>query len=397
MKKVSFLLCVIAFMGFLAAEEEVTILGQHPFYKVRDMKVEDVKKMASEKAEDIQNGFDQIGYSALAKPFMEHVQSGEFELVEFAPGTKFRWMMFKKQKKVLVKSDMVWAGKKNLAAYKTTLYFDGSLYNFLIPVVCGNISLLDVMEVPKPVCALTVTPQEVEQGKPVQINVCTSSNTTKSIVTILNSNGDVVKTLELTPDDCRVEVTLDDPGEYAIQDEAEGKYGLKSAPCRATLTVVPPAAAVGPVAVQDDKGSRGVSSGRSHFIGDLGFAQMKDPTNFLFIRIGYQYRLSDDFHLNFLVGPWINLSNNFYKTPFAVDVTCSYFISDFFIGGGLGYWVVKDDNKADLILNAGYRVFAKEKLEGSIFLEGRMGFVDFKDKDQFSDFSRYGLGFRLVF
>jgi len=396
MRKIGIILVILALTGFLSAEEKILRLGEHPFYMMKNLKEADIQKMASTRAVDIQKGFELASQANLATFFIAHLQTAQFEKVEIQPGEKLAWMMFKKARKVEVKSDLVWAGKKSFPAFKTSFFQDGTLYHFIIPVSCGNISLLQSAVIPPPACAVSVTPKEVEPGKPALISVCDTRNAVKSVVTVTANNGQTIKTMELTPGNCSAELTINDPGEYTISEDAEGQYGMKAEPCRVTLTVAiapPPPPPPPPVDTKGKSGGKGVAGKKAHFLADLGFAQMKDPTNFLILRLGYQHFLSDDFRLNLVVGPWINLSNNFYKTPFSIDVTASYYLSDFIIGGGIGLWQVKDDSKIDLVLNAGYRIFDTEKFEGAILLEGRIGDFD----DRFTDFSRYGILFRLTF
>ena len=48
------------------------------------------------------------------------------------------------------------------------------------------------------------------------------------MVTVTDASGAVVKTIELTPENCSAELTLDKVGEYMVTAVVEGQYGMKS-------------------------------------------------------------------------------------------------------------------------------------------------------------------------
>lgn len=381
----------------LPAEEQISRMGQHPFLKAKIDTPERFQAVTEKKADEIKAGFEKAGQSDLFPLFMEKIKNREFEQTSLASGERFQWMLFRKNKQVDLKSDLVWTGKKSISAYTMNFFSNGTLYYFAVPIDCFNISLLRSEEVPAPICSLRVSPLEVEPGKPITIDVCDSANATKNVVSILDANGTPVKKVEFPPD-CRQEVVLDDPGTYTVVNEAEGRFGLKSKnPCRVEVKVAVPPAPLPPpppMEMKKRKGAKAGAAGTLHLLADLGFSQMKDPSNFLFVRAGIYFPITDNFRINLLTGPFINISGNSYGTPFTLDATVSYYFSKFFLGGGIGGWLVKNDSKLDLIFDAGYEIFTTEKTTGALFIEYRAGTSDF---DQLDDFGRYGLGFRLCF
>jgi hypothetical protein len=167
---------------------------------------------------------------------------------------------------------------------------------------------------------------------------------------------------------------------------------MKSQECKAMVTVVEPSQmipVVVPPTVQPE-----VKESAGRFVADIGFFNMKDPTNFMPLRAGYQFPIGEKVWLNFMGGVFINLSNNSIGTPVVADATVVFAPSSFWIAGGTGLWAVKNHTQLDFIGNIGFEIFSGEKLGGSLFLEARVGTKDF---DAVGDFARFGLGFRLHF
>ena len=341
----------------------------------------------------------------------------------------------------------------------------------MIPKICANISRKSIAKAP--VCALAVSPEKVEVGKPVKVDTCGSQEYVKNVVVITDAAGTEVKTLELPAEGCSTEVTFDKPGVYTFKSVSHNGEGFcSSKACEGTVTVwenKPPVCklevrptevlkgqkvtidgsgstdpdgkiinaafevkdANGVVEeskniteppfsyelktkkvgehtvslfVKDDgpeggKTSEGCTATflvkkRGFILADAGFSQMYDPNNFVFLRLGYSYKIQENLRINGLVGPYIEVSDEDYGTPVVLDVTLTYHPSKFWIGGGTGLWLVDGDSKLDLIANVGYEIFSGKKVTGSLFLEGRSAFKDF---DKFKDMARYGLGLRLSF
>ena len=248
MKKLLFLGLIFCFAFTAIAEEKVTQLGMHPFYKSRNLQPADLKIIALDKAGDVKQGFEMAGNGELVFAFLEQIQMADIQTIELNPGDTFRWMLFKKGRKVQVKNDVIWAGKKPFTAYNFTIFRDGKLYEFIVPKICGNISLKNVSDVPAPICKLNVTPAEVVVGNAVKIDVCESQNAVKTVVTITDAAGAVFKTMELAPGSCSADVVMDKVGEYMVNAVVEGQYAMKSpAGCEISVKVVEPAPVVAPV------------------------------------------------------------------------------------------------------------------------------------------------------
>ncbi len=394
MKKLFFLGLIFCFAFTVIAEEKVTQLGLHPFYKSRNLQPADLKIIALDKAGDVKMGFEETGNGDLVFAFLEQIQNAEVKTVELTPGDRLQWMLFKRGRKVLVKKDVVWAGKKPMVAYSFTIFRDGKLFEFIVPKICGNISLKDVNEVPAPVCALTVSPEQVEIGQAVKIDVCGSQNALKSTVTIKDAAGTLVKTLDLTPENCTAEVTFDKVGEYTISDSAEGQYAMKSAaPCEAVVKVVEPAPVVAPIVPV-------AKANPLHFLIEGGPGLLKGTyTGMFWARAGILYNLVFD-KLDFILslGGGIPVKGTPWKSFFMGNALLNLHAGPAYVAGGLGFSTKEREGRKggiDLVGELGVNIFRSNDSIGSIFGELRAPVIT-KDRP-FENHHKLLLGFRYIF
>ena len=394
MKKIIFLVLIICFVFTVAAEEKVTQLGRHPFYKSRDLKPEDLKIIALDKAGEVKQGFEQAGNGELVFAFLEQIQKADVQTIELNPGDTVKWMLFRKAKKVQVKNDVIWAGKKPITAYNFSIFRDGKLYEFIVPKICGNISLKNVKEVPAPSCALKVDPAEAVLGTPFKINMCESQNAVKTVVTVSDAAGAVVKTLELTPENCTAELSLDKVGEYSVAAVVEGQYAMKSTnPCEFTLKVLEPAPVAPVVPVVEKKNPL-------HFLVEGGPGLLKGTyTGMFWARAGLLYNLVVD-KLDFILtlGGGVPVKGDPWKSFFMGNALLNVHAGPAYVAGGLGFSTkerVGRKGGIDLVGELGINLFRSNDSVGSIFGELRAPVIT--EDRSFENHHKLLLGFRYVF
>jgi len=373
MKKVIFLILFIGLFLSLPAEEKVIRLGQHPFYKSKDLQPADLKIIAIEKAGEVKQGFENAGYPELVYAFLEQIQKTDIQTIQLIPGDRLQWMLFKRGKKVEVKKDVVWAGKTAITAYHFTIFREGKLYEFIVPKICGNISLKSVSDVPAPGCALSVSPDEVEAGTPVKINVCQSKNAVKTTVTISNAKNAVIKTLVLTPANCTAEVIIEKPDQYLVSAISENEYGMQSADgCQARFTIKEKASAV---QTQPEVIKKPVSHPLNFFFeGGPGLLR-GTYTGTFWARAGINFAIvQEKIDLNFAFGGGIPVKGKPWRNYLLGNALINFYFGSAYLGGGIGFSTKeRDDRKAgvDLIGQAGWKIFSGDEATGSIFGELR--------------------------
>jgi hypothetical protein len=394
MKKVLFLGLIFCFLLTIPAAEKVTRLGQHPFYKDKDIQPGDLKVIAVDKAGDVKMGFEEAGNGDLVYAFLEQIQSADIQMTELKPGDTMEWMLFKEGRKVKVKKDVVYDGKKPIPAYTFVIFRDGKTYEFIVPKICGNISLKNTMEIPPPLCTLNVTPNEVEVGKPVTIDMCASQNVMKSVVEIKDASGAVVKTLELTTENCSAEITLDKAGEYTVMAVSEGQYAVKSNPCEVLLKVLEPViiAPIAPVVV--------AKKNPLHFLVEGGPGLLKGTyTGMFWARAGVLFNIAVD-RLDFILtlGGGIPVKGDPWKSFFMGNALLNLHAGPAYLGAGLGFSTKERVGRLggiDLVGEIGINLFKANASVGSIFGELRAPVIT-ADRD-FEHHHKLLLGFRYIF
>lgn len=408
MKKFLVFAVVLGFLFSLQAAEKITRLGQHPFYKGKDVQPGDLKKIALERPGDVKMGFEEAGYGELVFAFLEQIQKADVQTTELKPGDRLEWMLYKKGRKVKVIKDVVYDGKKPVSAYTFVIFREGKTYELIVPKICANISLKNTRDVPAPVCAVTVTPNEAEAGKPVKIDMCASQNTLKSTVEVKDPAGAVVKTIELTAGNCSGEITLDKAGEYSVEAVGEGAYGMKSTnPCRTTLKVtevvpVVPAATVTTDTPGTTRGGRGKYGTQKPlaFLIEGGPGVLKGTfTGMVWARAGLLGSIVPD-TLDFVLtlGGGMPVKGDPWKSFFMGNALLSLHAGPAYLGGGLGFSTKeKEDRKGgiDLVGEVGLNLFQCGASIGSIFGELRAPVIT-KDRP-FENHHKLLLGFRYIF
>ncbi|MBN2399893.1 MAG: hypothetical protein JXI33_06085 [Candidatus Aminicenantes bacterium] len=400
MKKLFLFGLIFCFILSIPAAEKVTRLGQHPFYKDKDIQPEDLKVIAIEKAGDVKMGFEEAGNGELVFAFLEQIQQADVQMTELNPGDTLEWMFFKEGRKVKVKKEVIYDGKKPVPAYTFIIFREGKTYEFIVPKICGNISLKNTKEVPAPVCVLNVTPIETEVGKPVKIDMCDSQNTVKSVVEVKDATGAVVKTIELTAEDCATEIVIDQVGEYTVAGVGEGHYAVKSTnPCELTLKVTEAVPVPIVSTTRAGMGKYGTQKPLS-FLVEGGPGLLKGTyTGMFWARVGLQYNIVLD-TLDFVlsVGGGIPVKGAPWKSFLMGNALLNLHAGPAYLGAGLGFSTAERETRKggiDLVGEIGINLFKANTSIGSVFGELRAPVIT-ADRS-FEHHHKLLLGFRYIF
>lgn len=123
----------------------VTDVRRNPFYAPPLRSVSDLRTMMQVSQEDIREGLYQAGYPELYQPLMAQFSQVPVSRVEYLPGQNFVWMLSKEYNSIRVVNDMVWGGRRALAAYEFSIYSNGVRYVFAVPLACGNLALKEIV------------------------------------------------------------------------------------------------------------------------------------------------------------------------------------------------------------------------------------------------------------
>lgn len=242
------LVCLVL-MGLLlivnfsfAQTKKLTSIGRYTFVRIRGVvpTQEVMKRLVEYYAGDIKYGFDLAGCGDLYLAFMEQLKTSKFEEKSLPIGDKLRWMLFRSQGKIKIIHDVEWAGKKPLDVFAFYVIKDWKKYEFIMPKPCGNISLRSIEEVapPEAVCSLIVTPSRLNIKDKVVIDMSGSQNAKAMTVDVFGPDGAKMATHNLTPDNAKITMTLDKPGDYRFQGVAINQADKPSTnPCEAKVHV----------------------------------------------------------------------------------------------------------------------------------------------------------------
>ncbi len=139
-------------------------IGKHPFYKPALTSEDDLRTMMDKAQADVIKGLEVAGYPQLAAPLMEQFPQAQITTVDFAKGETLLWMLFKSngKGKVKVVQDVTWGGKEPFTGYEFAVEMDDKRYVFVVPLVCGNIALKEVVFIPVEAVLIEPEVKEVE-------------------------------------------------------------------------------------------------------------------------------------------------------------------------------------------------------------------------------------------
>lgn len=140
---------VFGLVSFAQAASTLTKLGSNPFAPPLTS-VAQLKEVVKAQQADIQKGFELAGDGALYAAFASQFPKAKIEAVKIQPGETMQWMLYRKKGKgkVRVVKDVTWGGAAAFDAYRFYIDNAGTRYNFVVPLACTNIALMNTGGVP---------------------------------------------------------------------------------------------------------------------------------------------------------------------------------------------------------------------------------------------------------
>ncbi|MFW2366747.1 MAG: hypothetical protein ACN4GW_10035 [Desulforhopalus sp.] len=404
-RKITAVITVLLLVGMMSVAQAATTLtqiGRSPFHQPPLTSVDDLHSMVQDKQGEVEKGFSLAGRSDLYKPFMEQLPQAQIDSVEFHKGSTFEWMFYKKKGKgaVRVVKDVTWGSDTPFPGFKFDVDKDGNRYTFAIPNGCGNIALIGMSKIPAvaaapapitppanqpPTCGAVVTPVEAFCGGATTVDASSSTDSdgtiTRMSIAVVDAQGQVVS--EQVVDGGGLVADIAMPcGPNTVKVTVTDNDGQSSTSAECTVNVS--------------------GSSRTRFIADLGYYRQFDPGNYLFGRVGLEYKINEDFSILGMVGGAPQISGTDGESAFIADLLGEYSFSRYFVDFGVGAWLTDgdDDNDAedsqlDLIAAFGARIYGEpEDFNASLFVEVRSG-ID--ELDKLYEYGRFGFGVRFRF
>lgn len=123
---------------------------------------DDVARLFRRDRADIEEIMSMAELSSIAEQLIETVLQGELRDVTVDPGTRLEWMALRRNGKPDLIRNARWEGDYSFDAFAAAVETPSRRYEFLIPKICGNLSLLQVTPVPVAV----IPPRETERQEP---------------------------------------------------------------------------------------------------------------------------------------------------------------------------------------------------------------------------------------
>ncbi len=130
----------------------ISKIGENPFYKPPLTSVDDLKNMVKNNQKDVKAGFVKAGHGEIADAFILQLPKAEITTKKYHKGQTFHWMFYRRGGKGPVRIDkkVVWESDEPFTAYEFFVDYNGKRYTFVVPPVCGNITLMAINPVPAP-------------------------------------------------------------------------------------------------------------------------------------------------------------------------------------------------------------------------------------------------------
>lgn len=213
-------------LNTIGKTKKITKVGVYPLICVKGgiQTTDQLKDLLIENADIIKEGFEKADAGYLYEGFMAKVNSGAIEETQLPKNQEIPWMAFKVGKKIKAVKNLVWTANKPLDVFALTVEYECKVYVLIIPKGCGNISVMDVKNT-YPTCDIKVSPEKVDIGGEITIDLSGSKCAVKYEITITH-DGNLLPVKTVT--DPVVKAKFDKPGKYTVKAKAFNADGVES-------------------------------------------------------------------------------------------------------------------------------------------------------------------------
>src|SRR5688500_818453 len=107
-------------------------------------------RMAQANRADLIRVLNDNGLQSISQQVVDAMVNGRVQEVTVAPGSRLQWMALRRRGRPDTLRNVRWQGPKPFQAYRFTVESGNTLYTFVVPYDCGNLSLENVTERPAP-------------------------------------------------------------------------------------------------------------------------------------------------------------------------------------------------------------------------------------------------------
>jgi len=131
-------------------ETKVSTLGTSNRFSQPMRTVSDLRAMVNTNRNQITHVLTMAGLTNISTEVIDTLSSGDMTDTTVAPGSEIKWMAIKRAGKPAILQNVRWTGRQSFDAWQFTVKSSGMTYTFVVPKICGNLSLLSVVATPQP-------------------------------------------------------------------------------------------------------------------------------------------------------------------------------------------------------------------------------------------------------
>jgi opacity protein-like surface antigen len=129
-------------------ETHIRRLGTSQRFSMPMKTVDDLHAMANKNRTQFNQVLSMAGLSAISGQVLDTLTGGPVTETMIQPGTHMEWMAMKRSGTPAVVKNVRWSGREAFGAWQFSITDSGFTYNFLVPKVCGNLTLLNTVSTP---------------------------------------------------------------------------------------------------------------------------------------------------------------------------------------------------------------------------------------------------------
>jgi opacity protein-like surface antigen len=123
-------------------EIRVTRLGGTTRFSGPMRNTNDLRAMVNTNRNEIGRVFAMVDLASISSQVIDALIAGNVTDTTVMPGTHMQWMALKRSGRPDVLRNVRWAGRNSFDAFQVTVSTGGYTYTFVVPKVCGNLSLV---------------------------------------------------------------------------------------------------------------------------------------------------------------------------------------------------------------------------------------------------------------
>lgn len=131
-------------------EITVSVLGTSNRFSQPMHTVNDLHAMVNMNRNQITQVLTMGGLASISTQVLDTLTTGDVTDTTIAPGSHINWMAIKRVGRPAILRNVRWTGRQSFEAWQFAITANGMTYTFVVPKVCGNLSLVNAVAAPQP-------------------------------------------------------------------------------------------------------------------------------------------------------------------------------------------------------------------------------------------------------